>query len=245
MPSGSSRRPGCRGSRCSRATAFLTGHDLLHALGLHERERGGELAHAEVQSRDAVVGLAVVAKGARELEHVVAPRHEHAALPRRDRLGRVEGVHARVTPRPRAPAVPLGAVRVGAVLDQEDPLGGAQLRDLLHLEGDVAADVHEERGLGPVAAQLRLDVAQRGAQVVAVAVDEDRPPARREDRQRRGHEGVRRAQHGLAAHAGELERRQRAAGPRRRSRPRRRRSRPPTPPRSGASSRPRTTARNR
>ena len=141
-------------------------------------------------------------------------RDEHAALARRHGLGGVERVHAGVAPRPGAPAVPLGAVRVGAVLDEEDALGGAQRRDLPDLEGKVAADVHEQRGLRPVSAQLGLEVVQRRAQVVAVAVDEDRPAARRQDGQRRGHEGVRRAQHGLPADPGELERGERASRPR-------------------------------
>ena len=44
---------------------------------------------------------------------------------------------------------------VRAVLDQEDPLGAAELGDPLDLEGEVAADVHEERGLGLCSRTLR------------------------------------------------------------------------------------------
>ena len=39
----------------------LEGDDLVQSLDLHQPERGGELAHAKVQSRDVVGRLAVVA----------------------------------------------------------------------------------------------------------------------------------------------------------------------------------------
>ena len=83
-----------------------------------------------------------------------------------------ERPHARVAAGARPPPVPRGAVRVRAVLDQEDPFGRQQLGDLLDLERDVAADVDEERGPRPVACDLRLEVGERHAEVVAVAVDE-------------------------------------------------------------------------
>ena len=49
---------------------------------------------------------------------------------------------------------------------------------------------------------LRLEVRERDAEVVAVAVDEHYLPAALDDRQRRRHERVRRAQDGLPAHGG-------------------------------------------
>ena len=76
----------------------LPGDDLLHALGLHDAERRGELAQAEVEPGDGVIGLAVVAEGARELEQLGVARHEHPALARGDGLGGVEGPHARRRP---------------------------------------------------------------------------------------------------------------------------------------------------
>ena len=117
---------------------------------------------------------------------------------------------------------------VGAVLDQEDALGAAELGDALDVEGDVARRC--ERGTtarGRCARTLRLEVGERRAEVVAVAVDEHDLRAGGDRRQRRRHERVRRAEHGLAAHAGELERRQRRARPAAESRPPAGRSSPP------------------
>ena len=73
---------------------------------------------------------------------------------------------------PGAAAVPLGAVRVCAVLDQDDPLAPAELGDLVGLEGEVAADVDEEDRARLVLAHLALEIFERHAKVVAVAVDE-------------------------------------------------------------------------
>ena len=105
---------------------------------------------------------------------------------------------------------------VRAVLDQEDALAAAERGDALDVERDVPADVDEERRARPVAARLGLEVRERGAEVVAVAVDEHHLGARRLRRERRRHERVRGAQHLLAADAGELERRQRGSRPARR-----------------------------
>ena len=58
-----------------------------------------------------------------------------------------------VAPGPGAAAVPRGAVRVRAVLDQDDPLGAAELGDPLDVERDVAADVDEEHRARPVRAR--------------------------------------------------------------------------------------------
>ena len=77
----------------------------------------------------------------------------------------------------------------------------------------MAADVDEEHGARPVAVQLLLEVAQRHAEVVAVAVDELDARAGVDRREGGGHEGVRGAEHGRAAHLEELERRQRCARP--------------------------------
>ena len=112
--------------------------------------------------------------------------------------------------------------------------------DRLALERDVAADVDEHARARLVLGDRGLDLDERGAQVVSVAVDEDRLAAGGHDRERRRHERVGGAQHRLAAHARELERGERAAGPRAERDRRARRSRPTTPPRSGGSS-PRAT----
>ena len=102
---------------------------------------------------------------------------------------------------------------VGAVLDQEDALGAAELRDALDVEGDVAPDVNEERCAGPVREGLGLEVGERCAEVVTIAVDEDDLRAGGPRRQRGRHERVRRTEHGAAADPGELERRKRRARP--------------------------------
>ena len=113
--------------------------DLLEALDLDQPQRGGELAHAEVEPRSGVVGLAVVAVAARELGQLGMAGHEHPALARRDRLRRVERIDAGVAPRAGPAAVPAGAVGVGAVLEQDDVVLGAVGGDALALEGEVAA----------------------------------------------------------------------------------------------------------
>ena len=102
---------------------------------------------------------------------------------------------------------------VGAVLDQEDALVSTQLRDPLGVERDVTADVHEERGARSVLRDLALEVLERHAEVIAIAVDElhARPGADRGER--RGHERVRGAQDGFPARARVFERRKRPAGP--------------------------------
>ena len=150
----------------------LPGDDLLHPLDLDEAERGGELAHPEVEPLDLVLELAVVAELARELDQLGVGGDEHAALARGDRLGRVERVDAGVAVAAGPAAAPLGAVGVGAVLEQEDPVVAAVGGDPLGVEGDVAADVDEDRGLGPVPLGLGLEVGERHAEVLAVAVDE-------------------------------------------------------------------------
>ncbi len=63
-------------------------------------------------------------------------------------------------------------MRVRAVLDQEDPVLLAVGGDPLHVEGDVAPDVDQKRGLWLVLLGLRLEVGERHAQVLAVAVHE-------------------------------------------------------------------------
>ena len=102
---------------------------------------------------------------------------------------------------------------VRAVFDQEDPFCFTERRDPLYVEGDVAADVNQHHGLWLVLGDLRLKVIERHAEVLAVAVDEDDVGAGADRRVWRRHEGVRWAEHRLAADAGKLERRERRPGP--------------------------------
>ena len=81
-------------------------------------------------------------------------------------------------------------MRVRAVLEQEDPVLRAVGRDLLGLERDMAADVDQDRRLGLVLLGLALEVGERHAEVVAVAVDELHVGARADRGQRRCHERV-------------------------------------------------------
>ena len=107
-------------------------------------------------------------------------------------------------------------MRVGAVLDQDDPLGVAQLDDPVDVERDVAADVDEEDGGRLVLVHLPLEIVERHAEVIAVAVDELDLRADLDARERRRHERVRGAEDGLAAQLEELERSERRSGPGRR-----------------------------
>ena len=191
----------------------LPRHDLVEAIDLHDPERGGELVQPEVEPVDGVVRFAVVPERARELDGILVTGDEHPALTRRDRLRRREGPHADVAEHSAAPAVPLGAVRVGAVLEQEDSLAAAEVGDPLGIEREMAADVHEERSLGPVRVDLALEVFEGHAEVVAVAVDELHACARGDRCQGRCHEAVRGAEHGLPANACPLEGCERGARP--------------------------------
>ena len=85
--------------------------------------------------------------------------------------------------------------------------------DPLGVEGDVAADVDEDRRPRLEPLGLALEVLERHAEVLAIAVDELDFGARPDRGERRRHEGVGRAEHGLPPDPGELERGQRAAGP--------------------------------
>ena len=77
-------RSGCSGSSCSRATAFFQATISSRRSVWTSADRGGELAHPEVQAGDGVVGLAVVAERARVREQVrVGARR--ACRPRRSR----------------------------------------------------------------------------------------------------------------------------------------------------------------
>src|SRR5262249_35501908 len=78
---------------------------------------------------------------------------------------------------------------------------------------DMAADVDDERGPWAMPADLLLEVGERDAEVLTVAVDVLDGAAGRRDRQRVRHEGVRRAEDDATAHVGEAERGQRGAGP--------------------------------
>src|SRR5205823_1832034 len=159
----------------------------------------GELAHAQTQAVYAVVRLAVVAERARKVHDLRALRDEHPTLAGRHRLGRVEGPEPDVAPAARATAVPVGAVSVRAVLDQEDIVVGTPGGDAVRVEGDVPADVDEDNRARAVLLGLYDEVVERHAEVFAIAVDELDPRACRERGERRRHERVRRAEDGCAA----------------------------------------------
>ena len=163
-----------------------------------------------------VVGLAVVAEPVGELDQVRMAGDEHAALSGRDRLRCRERPDAGVAPAAGPKAVPRRSVCVRAILEQDDSLAPAEGCNLLHLERDVAPNVYEHRGVRLVLMRFALKVLERHAEVIAVAVDELDRPARGLDRERRRHECVRRAEHGLPAHVEEVECRQRRTGPARR-----------------------------
>ena len=114
---------------------------------------------------------------------------------------------------PGSSAVPLRAVGMGAVLEEDDPFAPAELRDLVGLEGQMAADVDEEDRARLVLAHLPLEIFERHAEVVAVAVDEFHVRPRVDRRKRRRHEGIRRTEDRLASDARPLERRERRARP--------------------------------
>src|SRR6266849_1345243 len=112
--------------------------DLVEPFNLDDADCGREFVHAGIQPVYAVVGLAVVTELARVLDDVCVPRDHGTTLASRDRLGRCERPDARVAPRSRAAAMPARSVRMSAVLDQENPLGSAEVGDSLDVEREVA-----------------------------------------------------------------------------------------------------------
>ena len=182
-------------------------------LGLDQAERGGELVHPEVEPVDLVVGLAVVAELAGELDQLGVRGDEHPALAGRDRLGRVERVDARVAEAARLATVPARRRGRGRSPRAGRSRSRGSRRRSVGVEGEVAADVDEDRRPRLQSLGLGLEVLEGHAEVVAIAVDELDLGAGLDRGQRRRHEGVGGAEHGLAPHAGELERRQGAARP--------------------------------
>ena len=195
-----------------------------------------------------VVGLAVVAERAGVLEQLIVAGDEHATLAGRDRLGRVKRIGAR-----RRRSVP------GRRPFQSAPWAWAQSssRKMPSERQYSAIALGRRRPCGRRCGPARPPVAcvRRPCARSPRATCRDRrgcsprtpgrPPAR-DDRQRCGHEGVRRAQHGLArARRRSRARRARAPDQPARGHGAERRSRRPRPPRSGSSSHPRTSARRR
>ena len=86
-------------------------------------ERGGELAHAEVQARDLVVGLAVVAEGAREVEQ----RRRDARRARRPRRSR-RSWSRRTSRRRRRPTSPGAGRATGRRARGRSPRAGRRPR---------------------------------------------------------------------------------------------------------------------
>src|SRR3989442_864274 len=99
------------------------------------------------------------------------------------------------------------------ILDQEDPLVSAAGGDLLHLEGQVTADVDQHHCSRTVLPYLALQVVEGHAQVIAVAIDENRSPTCTPNRKWNGHEGIRRTENGLTIHRGEVQSCKRTARP--------------------------------
>jgi hypothetical protein len=104
-------------------------------------------------------------------------------------------------------------VGVRAVLEKEDALGTTELGDRLDVERDVSSDVDHEYCAGPMLGDLSLEIRERQAKVLAVAVHEFDLPAGVDHGERRRHERVRRTEHGLALDARVRERGERAPGP--------------------------------
>ncbi len=147
------------------------------------------------------------------LDHLRAAGDEHAALAGRDRLRRVHRVDACVPVCTRLAAMPGRTWACAQSSIRKIPCSLAVRGDPLGVERDVAADVDQERRSRLVPLGGALEVRERHAEVLAVAVDELDLGARPDRGQRRRHERVRRAEHRLALDAGEVERRERAAGP--------------------------------
>ena len=208
------RRSGCAGSSHSRAAAFFQAA-ISSSRSVPSRPRAAVNSFMR-RFRPAlrVVGLAVVAVGARERDEVgVGARR--ACRPRRSR----SSSSPRTTRCPASPQVPgpapveRGAVRVGAVLDQEDALGAAERGDPLDVERDVPADVHEERRPRAVRGALASKSAKEAQRSSRLQSTNTTSAPAACDRERRGHERVRRAEHRLAAYARELERCERGTRP--------------------------------
>ena len=134
--------------------------------------------------------LAVVAELSGELDQLRIGGDENPALPAGDRLRRVERVDAGVAEAARLAPVPIGAVGMGTVLEQEDPVVLTVGGDPLRIEGEMATDVHEDRRPRLQPLRLGLEILEGHAEVAAVAVDELDLGPRVDRGERSRHEGV-------------------------------------------------------
>src|SRR4051794_25849719 len=117
-----------RGEPLARDAGLLF-HPPRQTVRRDQAEGGHQLAPAQAESLDLEARLAVVAEVARERDQLRMLGDKDAALSGRDRLGRVERPETGVAPAARLAAVPVGSVRVRAVLDQEDVVGTTPIGD--------------------------------------------------------------------------------------------------------------------
>ena len=224
----------------------LPGDDLVEALHADDSECGRELVHPVVEAGPRVVRLAVVAEA--PCERRPDRRCRETSMPPSPVEIVLVAANDQIPASPQLPArLPFHAAPCAWAQSSSSTIPSARQNAaiLLDVERDVAADVHEHRGVRSVLQRLALEVVERHAEVLAVAVDELDETAGRLDRERRRHERVGRAQHGAAR---ESRRTRTRRGPRRSSSRSRRpagRSTPSTLPRTGGSAARPTRSRRR
>ena len=151
-------------------------------LELAEPDRGGDVGHpvVEADDREPVAPLRDPAPGPRSCRtsaaDLVGVAGDHPALARGDDLVPVEGERADVAERADAAAAVLGAVRLGGVLDERDPVRARHRQDRVHV-GRVPVQVHDHDRLGPRR--------HRGRDGLRIEVPGARAPSRRTPASRR------------------------------------------------------------
>ena len=160
-----------------------------HRAELRQRQRGGQVAHAQAEIGRAVLPAfkhGLVGPGAvRGVKHVTArvqngprgqvriARDQQAAFAAVGVLVALQAEASRQTPGAGSPTIPARAHGVGAVLDQCDALLGTDLAQALHV-ADMAAHVRQQQGFGAAAARLARQVVQVNG-VVVTHVHQHRP----------------------------------------------------------------------
>ena len=173
-PPGSSTRFGCAGSSSLARDGVLPRGDLVEPLDADDAERCRELVQSVVEPWLRVVGLAVVAEPVGELDQL--RRAGETSMP----PSPVEIVFVAandqmpgVAPGAGAPTVPRRAVRVRAVLEQRRSPRVRQNAAICSTSNAMWPPMWTRNDRARlVLVRLALEVVERHAEVVAVAVDE-------------------------------------------------------------------------
>ena len=196
FPRAAAPAPGTAGRACSRATAFFHATISSSRSTCDDAERGRELAQAEVQPVDVVVGLAVVAERARELDQLVCRETSMPPSPVEIVFVAAERPDARVAPG----AWPAGRAtwrrgRGRSPRSGRCPARGSSSAIRSTSNAMWPPMCTRKTAFGRCSAPLRSKSSNDMQRSSRLQSTNSTARRRRRSRQRRRHEGVRRAEH--------------------------------------------------